>query len=71
MSDIDDRQASGRLSVPYVMIYYLPVTCNNEQKMMYAGAKELMKDTAETQRILEISEAEEMEEIEGRLKSGE
>ena len=63
--------ASGRLSVPYVMIYYLPVTCNNELKMTYAGAKELMKNTAEAGRILEISDAEEMEEIEERLKGGE
>lgn len=65
------QQDSGRVSVPYVMIYYLPVTCNNELKMVYAGAKELMKNTAEAGRILEISEAEEMEEIEGRLKGGE
>ncbi|KAF2152414.1 GMF family protein [Myriangium duriaei CBS 260.36] len=63
--------SSGRLSVPYVMIYYLPVTCNNELKMMYAGAKELMKNTAECGKILEISDAEEMLEIEERLKSGE
>ncbi|KAF1348947.1 hypothetical protein BDV97DRAFT_269746, partial [Delphinella strobiligena] len=38
---------SGRLSVPYVMLYYLPVTCNSELKMVYAGAKELMRNTAE------------------------
>lgn len=63
--------ASGRLSVPYVMVYYLPVTCNNELKMMYAGAKELMKNTAEVGKILEISEPEEMSEIEGRLKGEE
>ncbi|GAM85109.1 hypothetical protein ANO11243_031130 [Dothideomycetidae sp. 11243] len=68
---LTNGKASGRLSVPYVMVYYLPVTCNNELKMMYAGAKELMKNTAEVGKILEISEPEEMSEIEGRLKGEE
>ncbi|KAF2010054.1 glia maturation factor beta, partial [Aaosphaeria arxii CBS 175.79] len=59
---------SGRLSVPYVMLYYLPVTCNNEVKMLYAGAKELMRNTAEVGRIIEIDSAEDLEEIEAKLK---
>ncbi|KAF2459231.1 hypothetical protein BDY21DRAFT_282763, partial [Lineolata rhizophorae] len=59
---------SGRLSVPYVMLYYMPVTCNNEMRMLYAGAKELMRNTAEVGRILEVDSAEELGEIEGRLK---
>jgi hypothetical protein len=61
-------QDSGRLAVPYVMLYYLPVTCNNEVKMLYAGAKELMRNTAEVNKIIEIDSAEEVEEIEGLLK---
>ncbi|KAF2703588.1 glia maturation factor beta [Pleomassaria siparia CBS 279.74] len=59
---------SGRLSVPYVMLYYLPVTCNNEVKMLYAGAKELMRNTSEVGRIIEIDTAEDLEEIEAKLK---
>ncbi|KAF2494024.1 glia maturation factor beta [Lophium mytilinum] len=59
---------SGRLSVPYVMIYYLPVTCNSEVKMLYAGAKELMRNTAETGKIIEIDSAEDLEDIEEKLK---
>ncbi|KAK3626853.1 hypothetical protein LTR22_022970, partial [Elasticomyces elasticus] len=39
--------ASGRLSVPYVMINYLPPTCSSEMRMLYAGAKELMRNQAE------------------------
>ena len=54
--------------MPYVMLYYLPVTCNNEVKMLYAGAKELMRNTAEVNKIIEIDSAEEVEEIEGLLK---
>lgn len=64
----DASQDSGRLSVPYVMLYYLPVTCNNEVKMLYAGAKELMRNTAEVNRIIEIDSADDLEEIEEKLK---
>jgi len=63
--------ASGRLSVPYVMLYYLPVTCNSELKMVYAGAKELMRNQAEVGRIIEIDSAEELEEIEDQLRGEE
>ena len=59
---------SGRMAVPYVMLYYLPVTCNNEVKMLYAGAKELMRNTAEVNKIIEIDSAEEVEEMESLLK---
>ena len=56
------------MSVPYVMLYYLPVTSNNELKMLYAGAKELMRNTAEVGRIIEVESAEDLEEIEEKLK---
>ncbi|KAJ4311697.1 hypothetical protein N0V94_007817 [Neodidymelliopsis sp. IMI 364377] len=59
---------SGRLSVPYVMLYYLPITCNSEVKMMYAGAKELMRNTAEVNKIIEIDSAEDLDDIEEKLK---
>ncbi|MCJ1394894.1 hypothetical protein MMC18_007774 [Xylographa bjoerkii] len=58
---------SGRLSVPYVMIYYLPVTCNAELRMLYAGAKELMRNTAEVGRVIEMADAEDLEQIEEKL----
>ncbi|KAM0206853.1 hypothetical protein ACHAQD_012288 [Fusarium lateritium] len=59
----------GRLSVPYVLIFYLPVTCNAEIRMLYAGAKELMRNTAEVGRIIDIETADELEEIPDKLKS--
>ncbi|KAH0545513.1 hypothetical protein FGG08_000342 [Glutinoglossum americanum] len=58
---------SGRLSVPYVLLYYLPVTCNAEMRMVYAGAKELMRNTAEVGRVIEIDSKEDLEEIEAKL----
>jgi hypothetical protein len=54
--------------VPYVLLYYLPVNANPNLKMSYAGAVELMRGTAEVNRVIEISETEELGEIEGRLK---
>ncbi|MCJ1252368.1 hypothetical protein MMC24_000173 [Lignoscripta atroalba] len=58
---------SGRLSVPYVLIYYLPVTCNAELRMLYAGAKELMRNTAEAGRVIEMTDPEDLELIEEKL----
>jgi hypothetical protein len=60
---------SGRLSVPYVMLNYLPATCNQETRMLYAGAKELMRNQSEAGRIIEIDAAEEVETIEEKLQS--
>jgi hypothetical protein len=56
------------MSVPYVMLYYLPITCNAEVKMLYAGAKELMRNTAEVNRIIEVDSAEEVEQVEEKLR---
>lgn len=35
--------------------------------MLYAGAKELMRNTAETGKVIEIAEAEDLETIEKKL----
>ncbi|EXJ78820.1 hypothetical protein A1O1_09222 [Capronia coronata CBS 617.96] len=59
---------SGRLSVPYVLIYYLPVNCNPNMRMSYAGAVELMRNTAEVNRVIEIQDADDLQEIETKLK---
>ncbi len=61
-------QDSGRISVPYVLIYYMPVTCNAELRMIYASAKELMRNTAEVGKVLEIDSQEDLEEIPEKLK---
>jgi hypothetical protein len=58
---------SGRMSVPYVLLYYLPVTCNAELRMLYAGAKELMRNTAEVGKVIEIDSADDLEELPAKL----
>ena len=60
-------QPSGRMSVPYVMLYYLPITSNNELRMVYAGAKELMRNTAEVGKVFDIESADDLEEIPKKL----
>jgi hypothetical protein len=62
----DAQQPSGRMSVPSVM-YYLPVTANAELRMLYAGAKELMRNTAEVGKVIEIDSADDLEELPQKL----
>lgn len=59
---------SGRLSVPYVMINYLPPTCSSEMRMLYAGAKELFRNTSEAGRVIEIDSEDDLQSIEDKLK---
>jgi len=57
-----------RISVPYVLLYYLPVTCNAELRMLYASAKELMKNKAGVGRIIDMDSAEDLEDIPDKLR---
>lgn len=56
-------QSDGRASVPYVLLYYLPDTCNAEMRMIYAGAKELMRSTSEAGRVIDVESIEDLEDI--------
>ncbi|KAJ5939287.1 hypothetical protein N7454_003711 [Penicillium verhagenii] len=58
---------SGRLSVPYVLLYWLPENCNPSQRMMYAGAVELMRTAAEVNRVLEVESDEDIVSIAEKL----
>jgi hypothetical protein len=63
----DIKQPSGRMSVPYVLLYYMPATCNAESRMLYAGAKELMRNTAEVGKVMEIESADDLEDLPKKL----
>lgn len=56
------------MSVPYVLLYYLPNTCNAEVRMLYASAKELMRNTSEVGRVIDIESVEDLEEIPKKLE---
>lgn len=51
------------------MLYYLPETTNAQLRMLYAGAKELMRNTAEVNKIIEIDSAEDLDDLEEKLKN--
>jgi hypothetical protein len=53
--------------VPYVLLYYLPITTNAETRMLYAGAKELIRNTAEVNKVIDIESAEDLEDIPKQL----
>ncbi|KAK5998656.1 Actin-depolymerizing factor gmf1 [Cladobotryum mycophilum] len=62
-------KSDGRLSVPYVMLYYLPVTCNAATRMLYAGAKELMRNMSEVNRVFDVVSKDDLEDIPDSLKA--
>lgn len=43
-----------------MLLAYIPVTCNAEARMLYAGAKELMRNTAQAGRVMDIDSAEDL-----------
>lgn len=55
------------MSVPYVMLYYMPSTCNSELRMLYAGAKELMRNTSEVTRIIDLESVDDLKEVPAKL----
>ncbi|KAG5952161.1 hypothetical protein E4U53_001483 [Claviceps sorghi] len=59
--------SDGRLSVPYVLLYYLPITCNAEVRMLYAGAKELMRSTSEAGIVIDVESVEDLDDIPDKL----
>ncbi|KAJ5106908.1 hypothetical protein N7456_003583 [Penicillium angulare] len=59
----------GRLSVPYVLLYWLPENCNPSQRMMYAGAVELMRTTAQVNRVVEVETDDDITSIADKLTS--
>ncbi|KAK2596749.1 hypothetical protein QQS21_006144 [Conoideocrella luteorostrata] len=57
------KSSDGRTQVPYMLLYYLPSACNDQMKMMYAGAKELMRSTSGVGRVIDITSLEDLEEL--------
>lgn len=58
----------GRLKVPYVLLYWIPQTCGQQSRMLYAGAVELARDKAGVNKLIKIEDEEELEELEDQLK---
>ena len=54
-----------------LLLYYLPENCNPPSRMMYAGAVELMRNTAEVQRVIEVESESDVLDIEKKLSGSE
>lgn len=50
------------------MLNYMPTTCNSELRMLYAGAKELLRNQSEVGRIIEIDSTDDFDDLEAKLK---
>ena len=62
------NQSDGSQRAPYVLVSYLPATTTNEARMLYAGARELMRNESEVSRVIEIEDAEDIVDIGDTLK---
>lgn len=60
--------STGRSAAPYVLLSYMPPTTNSELRMLYASAKELMRNTAEVGRVIEVANEEEVLGVEEVLR---
>lgn len=62
------KTTDGRLKVPYVLIYWIPQTCGNQSRMLYAAAVELIRDKAAVGKLIKIEDEDEFDEIEELLQ---
>jgi len=46
----------GRKATPYVMLFYMPPAAAGELRMLYAGAKELVREKTLAGRVYEVSD---------------
>lgn len=60
-------QKDGRPSVPYVLLYWLPENCNPMQRMSYANAVELMRTSAQVNRVIEVETDDDIIDIKDKL----
>lgn len=61
------EHSDGRKSTPFVLLYYRPPTSTQNNRMLYAGAVEMVRHEAGVGKVIEIEETEELEEIEKSL----
>ena len=48
----------------------MPVNANNQLRMVYAGAKELVRNTAEAGKVIDVADEEEILALEDTLMEG-
>lgn len=61
------KLSDGRLKVPLVLVYWIPPTCGQEQRMLYAGAVELVREKTGVAKVIKIDDEDDFEDIESQL----
>ncbi|KAF3384725.1 Actin-depolymerizing factor gmf1 [Penicillium rolfsii] len=64
-------QKDGRLSVPYVLLYYKPENCKTDTMYQYANAVELMRTTAGVNRLIPVESEDDVISIATKLAGDE
>lgn len=62
-------QKSGRPASPYILLSYLPATSTSEQRMLYAGARELMRAESQAGRLMDVDDEESVMDVGQKLAS--
>ncbi|KAI5964516.1 hypothetical protein KGF57_001008 [Candida theae] len=61
------KTKDGRLQSPLVMLYWIPPTSNQANKMLYAGAVEQFRDKAGVSKLIKIEDEDDFDDIEEQL----
>ncbi|CAD1813654.1 Cofilin/tropomyosin-type actin-binding family protein [Candida parapsilosis] len=61
------KTSDGRLQSPLVMLYWIPPTTNQANRMLYAGAVEQFRDKAGVSKLIKVEDEDDFEDIEEQL----
>ncbi|KAG5419719.1 hypothetical protein I9W82_001599 [Candida metapsilosis] len=61
------KTKDGRLQSPLVMLYWIPPTSNQANRMLYAGAVEQFRDKAGVSKLIKVEDEDDFEDIEEQL----
>lgn len=60
--------SDGRKKYPYVLVYYRPATSGQKNNMAYAGAVELVRNETGVNKVIELEDIEDLDEIEEKIR---
>lgn len=59
--------SDGRPKTPFVMIYHRPPTASQNNRMVYAGAVELVRNESGVNKVIELEDVDDLDDIEQKL----
>ncbi|KAI5968591.1 hypothetical protein CANMA_002336 [Candida margitis] len=63
------KTSDGRFQSPLVMLYWIPHTSNQQNRMLYAGAVEQFRDKAGVSKLIKVEDEDDFEELEEQIVS--